>query len=137
MPNTGIDAFVAYAKASKAGELEGKEAPDWVSKNWSESCLCPTWCSLTLSRYVTQSLDLEVKRLLEPGKVRWLFCRAQTKEIVNGRSDMEVLVLDPDMNLIAIGHQIIIVKSLEWAKKGAKVPASSNGPNSGVSSPRI
>ena len=88
MPNTGINGFVAYAKAMIAGELKGKEEPEWASQNWSAFHLDPSYMALILLRYVTHSLDLEVKRLLEPGQVRWLFCRAHAKEIVNGRQDM-------------------------------------------------
>ncbi|KAL6719212.1 hypothetical protein ACLMJK_003449 [Lecanora helva] len=64
----------------------------------------------TLSHvYPTLSLSLEIKKLLPPEGVKWLFIRAEAKKIRNGRMDAETLILNPDMELIAITHQIFLV----------------------------
>lgn len=61
--------------------------------------------------YPTLSLTLEIKKLLPPEGVNWLFCRAQAKEIRNGRMDSEVVILDKDMELVAVSQQLSFIVS--------------------------
>ena len=57
-------------------------------------------------RYVTLSVGFEMKKVLPPMGVQWLFLRAQIKKIQNGRLDAEIIVLDEKLELVAISHQI-------------------------------
>ena len=59
--------------------------------------------------YPTLSMSLEIKRSLPPEGVKWLFVRAQAKEVRNGRMDVEVMIFDQDMELVALSHQICLV----------------------------
>ena len=69
-------------------------------------------------KYLTASMSLEVKRVLPSEGVRWLFLRAQTKEIEKGRFDAEVLILDENLDLVAISHQVsLIVTGLGFTRK--------------------
>ena len=45
--------------------------------------------------YPTLLLNLDIRRLLPPEGVKWLFVRVQSKAIERGRMDLEVLVMDP------------------------------------------
>lgn len=55
------------------------------------------------------SLDLEIKKLL-PLRVRWLFLYAQVIE--NGRTDIEVFILDGGLGLVALSRHINFVVGL-------------------------
>ncbi len=59
--------------------------------------------------YPTLILSLEIKSLLPPGGVQWLFVRAQVKEVKHGRMDAEVMVFDQGMGLVALSHQTCLV----------------------------
>ena len=71
--------------------------------------------------YPTLTLSLEIKKLLPAGGCRWLFMRAQVKEVRNGRMDAEIMILDQGMSLVALSHQICFVvensEALEEKKK--------------------
>ena len=69
-------------------------------------------------KYLTASMSLEMKKVLPPEGVRWLFLRAQAKEIENGRFDAEVLILNEDLDLVAISHQVsLIIAGLGFTRK--------------------
>lgn len=59
--------------------------------------------------YPTLSMTLEIKRLLPPGGVKWLFMRAQAKKIENGRMDTEVTILNQCSELVALSHHVCLV----------------------------
>ncbi|KAI0025392.1 thioesterase-like superfamily-domain-containing protein [Xylariomycetidae sp. FL0641] len=59
--------------------------------------------------FPTLTLNLEVKKLLPPGGVDWLFVRVQTKQIKNGRFDYEVVILDETGDVIALSHHVAMV----------------------------
>ena len=59
--------------------------------------------------YPTLSMTLEVKKLLPPQGVKWLFMRAQAKAIANGRMDAEVTILNEKLELVALSHHICFV----------------------------
>ena len=64
------------------------------------------------------SVGFEMKKVLPPGGVPWLFLRAQIKKILNGRLDAEILVLDEKLELVAVSHQINrIVPGLGFTRK--------------------
>ena len=69
-------------------------------------------------KYLTASMSLEMKNVLPPEGVRWLFLRAQAKEIQNGRLDAEILILNETLDLVAISHQVsFIITGLEFTRK--------------------
>ena len=59
--------------------------------------------------YPTLSMTLEVKKLLPGEGLKWLFVRAQAKEIKNGRMDAEVFIFDADLELVALSHHVCLV----------------------------
>ncbi|KAF1949607.1 hypothetical protein CC80DRAFT_457169 [Byssothecium circinans] len=56
--------------------------------------------------YPTLLLNLDVKKTLPPGGVKWLGVRVQIKKILKGRLDLEVQVLDAEGELIALSHHV-------------------------------
>lgn len=54
-------------------------------------------------------MHLEIKKLLPPQGVQWLFLRARSTEIKNGRFDAEITILDEKLELVALSHQICFV----------------------------
>ena len=61
--------------------------------------------------YPTVLLNLEVKKALPAEGVKWLFVRLETKRIRNGRYDLEVLVLDETMDLVAVSNHVCFAVS--------------------------
>lgn len=56
--------------------------------------------------YPTLLLNLDVKKALPPGGVKWLSNRVQIKQAKNGRMDLEVHVHDADGELVALSHHV-------------------------------
>ncbi|KAF5879264.1 uncharacterized protein Bfra_006469ia [Botrytis fragariae] len=46
--------------------------------------------------------SIEIKKLLPPRGTKWLFMRAQAKEVKDGRLSMEVMLFDEGMELVAL-----------------------------------
>lgn len=74
---------------------------------------------------MTLSLLAEIKKNL-PGKgVRWLYLCTEAKNITYGRMDLEILLCDEHMDLIAISqhvsHIILSAQKQEKSRKGAKM----------------
>ncbi|KAK4444578.1 thioesterase-like superfamily-domain-containing protein [Podospora aff. communis PSN243] len=64
--------------------------------------------------YPTVVMNLEVKRPLEErDEVEWLFLRMKTREIRDGRFDLEVVVLDVEGRLVCVGSQVGLVLGME------------------------
>lgn len=61
--------------------------------------------------YPTLLLNLDVKKALPEEGVRWLFVRLQTKQIKNGRFDLEIVVLDQGGDLVALSHHVCLAVS--------------------------
>lgn len=59
--------------------------------------------------YPTLSATLEIKKLLPTEGTKWLFIRARTKQVKNGRMDIEVSIFDQQSELVALGHHICLV----------------------------
>ncbi|KAL8747554.1 MAG: hypothetical protein Q9190_000593 [Brigantiaea leucoxantha] len=59
--------------------------------------------------YPTLSMQLEVKKALPPEGTRWLFMRARSTEIKNGRFDANITILDEGMEVVALSHQVALV----------------------------
>jgi hypothetical protein len=56
--------------------------------------------------YPTLLLNLDIKKSLPPGGVKWLQIRVGMKKIKNGRMDLEVFVHDAEGELIAQSHHV-------------------------------
>lgn len=56
--------------------------------------------------YPTLLLNLDIKKSLPPGGVKWLQIRVEMKKIQNGRMDLEVFVHDALGELIALSHHV-------------------------------
>ena len=54
-------------------------------------------------------MGLEIKKSLPEDGVRWLFIRAQAKQIQGGRMDVEVLILDEGMDLVALSNHVCFI----------------------------
>ncbi|KAL2413070.1 Thioesterase-like protein TwmA [Exophiala dermatitidis] len=59
--------------------------------------------------YPTLVLNLDVKKLLPPKGVEWLFVRVKAKAIRNGRFDLDVEVWDETNELVATSHHASLV----------------------------
>lgn len=75
--------------------------------------------------YPTLSMNLEIKKLLPPEGVKWLFMRARAKEIKNGRMDAEITVLDEALELVALSHQVSFI--VNFAQTPAIMPRRKDG----------
>ncbi|KAI2472632.1 thioesterase-like superfamily-domain-containing protein [Annulohypoxylon bovei var. microspora] len=63
--------------------------------------------------YPTVALNLDVKKVLPPEGVEWLFVRVRTKSINNGRMDLEVVLLDEAGEVVALSHHVVLVVGSE------------------------
>ena len=59
---------------------------------------------------------IEIKKRLPPGGTRWLFVRAQAKQIKDGKMSMEVVVLDEGMELVALSSHLYHIIDLSRAR---------------------
>ena len=75
--------------------------------------------------YPTLSMSLEIKKVLPPEGVKWLFMRARAKEIKNGRMDAEIFVLDESLELVALSHQVSFM--IDFAHNPAIRPRQKDG----------
>ena len=57
-------------------------------------------------------MTLDVKKNLPASGVRWLFLRARTLEIRNGRLDVEVTILDEKRKLVALSCHVSLITFL-------------------------
>jgi hypothetical protein len=61
--------------------------------------------------YPTVLLNLDVKKALPKGGVKYLHVRLQAKQIKNGRFDLEIVVLDEGGDLVALSHHVCFAVS--------------------------
>lgn len=80
------------------GIIECDLMKDALQKGWT-SPLIPATLSMTLN----------VKCSLPTDGVRWLFIRAYSKAIEQGQMDLELLIMDEHRELVAIGHQVLLI----------------------------
>ncbi|KAL9120027.1 MAG: hypothetical protein Q9187_003417 [Circinaria calcarea] len=71
----------------------------------------------TPAMIITLATNIEIKKRLPICGVKWLFMRAQAKQIKNGRMDMEVVILDEKMDLVALSSQVLSIVDLKRVKK--------------------
>ncbi|GJP97113.1 hypothetical protein AnigIFM59636_001740 [Aspergillus niger] len=58
---------------------------------------------------VSLTLSTDIKQKLPPEGVRWLYLRTECKKIMNGQMDMQVLIFNERMDLIAISRQVAVL----------------------------
>ncbi|KAF3762471.1 hypothetical protein M406DRAFT_45714 [Cryphonectria parasitica EP155] len=63
--------------------------------------------------FPTVSMNLEVKMALPEDGVEWLNMRVTSKQMKDGRFDLDVLVRDVDGQLVALGHQVALISTME------------------------
>ena len=105
----GFDQYDPKLLESKAG-LELRD---------SKKSSVPFW-------YPTVLLNLDVKKALPEGGVKFLFTRLQTKVIKNGRYDLEIVVMDEGGDVVALSHHVCFAVSAERnlkkrEKSGSKI----------------
>lgn len=76
--------------------------------------------------YPTLLLNLDVKKSLPPGGVKWLQVRVEMKKIKNGRMDLEVFIHDAEGDLVALSHHVGFIldasrNTAERTKGGSKM----------------
>lgn len=59
--------------------------------------------------YPTLTMNLDVKKALPPGGSEWLFLRCMTREVRNGRMDLEAIILDQAGELVALASHANLV----------------------------
>lgn len=59
--------------------------------------------------YPTLLLNLDIKKALPEGGVKFLFTRLQAKVIKNGRYDLEIIVMDEQGDIVALSHHVCLV----------------------------
>ncbi|KAL8837306.1 MAG: hypothetical protein Q9170_002563 [Blastenia crenularia] len=68
--------------------------------------------------YPTLSMHLEIKKKLPAEGAEWLFMRARSTVIKNGRFDAEIVILDKNLEVVALSHQVsLITKSMQIPDK--------------------
>jgi acyl-CoA thioesterase len=82
----GFDTMSATAAAREnGGSVEAQRAKFW---------------------YPTVTLNVDMKKHLPAGGVEWLYSRVVTKVVRDGRTDLEVTVLDEAGEVIALSTQV-------------------------------
>lgn len=76
--------------------------------------------------YPTLTLNLDIKKALPKDGVEFLFVRVRTKQIRNGRYDLEVIILDEEGDMVALSHHVSMVLSAERNMAERKVQKESN-----------
>ncbi|KAF2261236.1 hypothetical protein CC78DRAFT_361607 [Lojkania enalia] len=71
---------------------------------------------------VTLSMSTEMKKRLPKDGVRWLYMRSEVKKLEGSRMDLEVLLFDDSMDLVAISHQVAwIVTGVEKTQRSSSL----------------
>ncbi|MCJ1357337.1 MAG: hypothetical protein MMC33_007333 [Icmadophila ericetorum] len=63
--------------------------------------------------YPTLLLNLEIKKVLPPEGVEWLFVRVRTKMIKEGRMDLEIVVIDEGGDVVALSQHVCLIIGAE------------------------
>ncbi|KAH8695167.1 thioesterase-like superfamily-domain-containing protein [Talaromyces proteolyticus] len=90
-----LDFALAQNEARERGDHEWRKLMNDGSLDFEGSLLINS----------TLSMSTEIKKRLPAEGVRWLYLRSEAKRVQNSRMDLEVLVFDEEMDLVAISHQ--------------------------------
>lgn len=63
--------------------------------------------------YPTLVMNLDVKKRLPEDGEKWLFLRSYAKQILNGRSDIEIIVCDGAGDIVALSHHVAMIVNFE------------------------
>lgn len=63
--------------------------------------------------YPTLLLNLDVKKALPEEGVEWLFVRVDSKQIRNGRMDLEIVIMDEEGEIVALSHHVAFALGAE------------------------
>lgn len=63
--------------------------------------------------YPTLVMNLDVKKKLPEGGEKWLLIRCFAKQILNGRSDIEIIVCDRAGDIVALSHHVAMIVNFE------------------------
>ncbi|KAM5434199.1 hypothetical protein MferCBS31731_006821 [Microsporum ferrugineum] len=75
--------------------------------------------------YPTILLNLDIKKTLPAEGVEWLYSRVQTKNLHNGRMDLDVIIMDEKGEIVALSNHVALVIGAERnlsARKGSGKP---------------
>ena len=87
--------------------------PQIVENLYPASTLTASFASPEKLWYPTLALNLDIKKLLPPEGVEWLFVRIVAKSILNGRKDLDVTILGQDGGLVATSQHVALVMGSE------------------------
>jgi hypothetical protein len=82
--------------------------------------------------YPTILLNLEIKKALPAEGVDWLFVRVDTKQIKNGRLDLDIVILDEAGEIVALSQHVALVVGSERNFAGRKDGGGGNGSGSKI-----
>ncbi|KAL3417274.1 thioesterase family protein [Phlyctema vagabunda] len=75
--------------------------------------------------YPTLLLNLDIKKALPAEGIEWLFVRVTSKQIKNGRMDIEIVILDEQGEIVALSHHVSLVlpaaRNLATRSNGSKM----------------
>lgn len=89
-----LDGFETVSAAAEA-KAKGEKVSELKAKFW----------------YPTVTYNIDMKKHLPAEGVEWLYSRIVTKAIRNGRTDLDVTVMDQNGEVIALGTQVGLVVS--------------------------
>ncbi|KAJ9139103.1 hypothetical protein NKR23_g8026 [Pleurostoma richardsiae] len=64
-------------------------------------------------------LNMDIKKILPAAGAEFLFVRVQSKRIRNGRLDAEILILDPDGDIVAVCNQMTLEERVHTSHRGS------------------
>lgn len=99
---TGLDAAAAPSRTGSDGK--GSKTP-------------PFW-------YPTVTLNVDFKRRLPPEGEEWLYSRIILKDVRNGRTDIEVIMMNERGEIVALANQIGLVVSASRNTNGRTLPSA-------------
>ncbi|KAI9704294.1 MAG: hypothetical protein M1836_007155 [Candelina mexicana] len=67
----------------------------------------------TSNWYPTVVLNLDIKKALPEEGAKWLFVRAQAKQIWNGRMDLEIIIMDEGGDIVALSHHVTLILGVD------------------------
>lgn len=73
-----------------------------IAEGFREDNANPLW-------YPTLLMNIDMKKALPPGGVKWLLTRVEIKKVFKGRMDLEVWVYDAEGDLVALSHHVGLI----------------------------
>jgi hypothetical protein len=125
-PPPGVETSLGSIVATLAFSARQEEARTKGDSNWRELAddgylpeVGPGLFKNSMIN-VTLSMSTEIKKKLPKDGVRWLYLRTEAKKLEGSRMDLEVLLLDETMDLVAISHQVAwIVTGVEKTQRAS------------------